>query len=64
MARPRLYEENRVTTAVRLPEALHQRLQEAARQRDVSVNLLVVKAIERHLDQLVPLDQAVLAHGA
>ena len=63
MARPRLYEENRLTTAVRLPEALHQRLQEAALERDVSVNLLVVKAIERYLDQPIPLDQAVLAHG-
>lgn len=52
-----------MTTAVRLPEALHRRLQEAALERDVSVNLLVAKAIERYLDQLIPLDQAVLAHG-
>ena len=64
MARPRLYQENRVTTAVRLPEGLHQRLQEAALERDVSVNLLVMKAIERYLDQLVPLDQVAQAHPA
>ena len=63
MARPRLYEE-RVTTAVRLPEELHRRLQDAADERDVSVNLLVVKAVERYLEQLIPLDQVMVARPA
>jgi predicted HicB family RNase H-like nuclease len=64
MSRPKLYEEKRVTTAVRLPEHLHQRLQETAAERDVSVNYLVGKAIDFYLDQLIPVDQAVIARPA
>lgn len=61
MARPRVYDEKRVTTAVRLPESLHERLRDAAGERDVSVNLLVVKAIDDYLDRLVPADDALRA---
>lgn len=57
MARPRMYEEERVTTAVRLPASLHKRLQEAADDRDVSVNFLVVRALARYVDDLSPVDQ-------
>ena len=57
MARPRIVDEPRVPTAVRLPTSLHDRLCGAARERDVSVNLLVTKAIEAYLDQLPPLDE-------
>ncbi len=39
----------RVSTAVRLPADLHRRLVAQAEQRDVSVNLLVTKALERVL---------------
>lgn len=59
MARPRVYEEPRVTTAVRIPESLHGRLRGAAEERDVSVNLLVVKAIDAYLARLVPADDAL-----
>ena len=52
MARPRVYEENRVTTALRLPESLHDRLRDQADRRDVSVNLLATKAIRDFLEQL------------
>jgi hypothetical protein len=52
MARPRVYEENRVTTALRLPESLHDRLRDQADRRDVSVNLLATKAIRDYLEQL------------
>jgi predicted HicB family RNase H-like nuclease len=46
-----------VPTAVRLPESLHDRLRDAALERDVSVNLLITRAIESYLDQLPPVDQ-------
>jgi hypothetical protein len=52
MARPTVYEEQRVTTAIRLPESLHSQLRETARERDVSVNYLVVRAVERYLGDL------------
>lgn len=52
MARPTVYEEERVATAIRLPESLHGQLREAARERDVSVNYLIIRAIERYLGDL------------
>jgi hypothetical protein len=52
MARPKLYDEDRVTTAVRLPASLHRELQSAADERDVSVNFLVIKALRRYMQQL------------
>lgn len=42
----------RVSTAVRLPETLHARLVEAAEMRDVSVNYLITRAVERFLKEL------------
>ena len=52
MARPRTYEEPRVATAVRLPESIHRRLHAAATDRDVSANLLVIRAVSELLDRL------------
>lgn len=43
--------EKRVATAVRLPEELHAELQEQAEMRDVSVNFLVVRAVQQYLKQ-------------
>jgi predicted HicB family RNase H-like nuclease len=57
MARPKLYEEKRIPTAVRIPESLHRQLQEAAEEREISVNLLIVRAIKKHLEQLPPLEE-------
>jgi predicted HicB family RNase H-like nuclease len=57
MARPKLYEEKRIPTAVRIPESLHRELQSAAEERDVSVNFLILRAIKRHLEQLSPVDE-------
>lgn len=54
MPRPKIYDEPRVTTALRLPESLHDRLRSTAYARDVSVNLLATKAIKEYLDQLQP----------
>lgn len=44
----------RTTTAIRFPDELHERLKEAAEERDLSINFLVVKAVEEFLDRLVP----------
>jgi predicted DNA-binding protein len=63
MGRPKVYGERRAT-AVRLPPALHQRLREAAAERQVSANLLVEQAIAEYLDHLVPVDHLVGAVGA
>jgi len=60
MARPRLYDK-RITTAVRLPEDIHERLRDAADERDVSVNYLITKAVDDYLDRLVPAEEAVRA---
>lgn len=57
MARPKLYEEPRVATAVRLPPELHDRLRSEAMRRQVSANLLVERAISVYLDRLPPFEE-------
>lgn len=54
MVRPRIYDEPRVATAVRLPVSLRDDLRVAARERAVSVNLLVTRAISDYLRRLPP----------
>jgi hypothetical protein len=54
MSRPKVYEEPRVATAIRLPTSLHGELQSAATERDVSVNFLVTRAVSAYLAQLAP----------
>jgi HicB family len=56
MSRPKVYDEPRVATAIRLPTSLHEELQSAATQRDVSVNFLVTRAVSSYLAQLPPVD--------
>lgn len=58
MGRPREYEK-RITTNIRLPPDLHQRLQDAADEREVSVNLLMIHAAEQFLDRLLPIEQVL-----
>jgi predicted HicB family RNase H-like nuclease len=41
-----------VSTAIRLPERLHQALQEHAEMRGVSINWLVTRAVEQFLADL------------
>ena len=60
MPRPRVYDEPRVATAVRLPKQLHERVQREAEERQVSVNYIVVRAIERYLDCMVPVAELQL----
>jgi len=59
VGRPRVHQEKRVTTAIRIPESLHDRLREAALDRDVSVNLLVTRALDDFLARLVPADRVL-----
>lgn len=51
MARPTVHGQ-RVSVGLRLPVKLHKQLTIAAERRDVSINLLATKAIERYLDKL------------
>ena len=59
MGRPRVHDEERVATAVRVPKTLHDRVRAAAQERQVGVNFLVVRALEEYLDRLVPVDELV-----
>lgn len=53
--RPRIHTEPRITTSLRIPEALYQRLKEVASERDTSVSNLIAKAVASYLDGLPPL---------
>ena len=55
--RPREYDEERVTKAVRISQELDLRLKAAARERGVSVNLLMNAALDDYLGRLVPVEQ-------
>jgi predicted HicB family RNase H-like nuclease len=47
----------KTATAIRFPEPVHERLRVAAGERDLSINFLVVKAVEDFLDRLIPADE-------
>jgi predicted HicB family RNase H-like nuclease len=57
MARPTEYEDTRVTKALRIPAELDQQLKSAARERGVSVNVLINAALKDYLHRLLPVDQ-------
>jgi predicted HicB family RNase H-like nuclease len=63
MARPKLYDEERVQTNVRIPKSLHERLAEEAHSREIGVNLLIVNAITEYLDNLPPIPLPRPHHG-
>ena len=50
----------RTTTAVRLPEELHDQLRRAADERGFSVNFMVTKAVEDFIRRLIPADELKL----
>jgi predicted DNA-binding protein len=52
--------DERSATAIRFPRELHERLREAALERDHSINFIVVKAVEHYLDRLIPAEQVKL----
>ena len=49
MGRPRIYDEPRVTTALRLSPSMRDELRRAADDEGVSVNQLVVRAMSEYL---------------
>jgi len=55
--RPREFEENRVTKALRISPEMDTRLKNVAHERGVSVNVLVNIALQDFLDRLLPIDQ-------
>jgi predicted HicB family RNase H-like nuclease len=57
-------QKQRMTTAIRFPEALHEQLKEAAEERDLSINFLVVKAVEDFLERLVPANEFRLTRAS
>jgi predicted DNA-binding protein len=59
MARPTIYAD-RVTTNLRIPKDMHERLHAAAKERGVSVNWLMLHLVEHGLDRLVPVDELVV----
>lgn len=48
--RPKIYSEPRVSTGLRLPKSLHERILAMADERDVSANWLITRAIERYVE--------------
>lgn len=49
--------DGRVNTAVRFSPEVHNRLVEAAEERDLSVNYLINRAVEDFLDRLIPVSE-------
>jgi predicted transcriptional regulator len=54
----------RTTTAIRFPDELHERLKDAAEERDLSINFLVVKAVEEFLERLLPANEFRLTRAS
>ena len=54
----------RTATAIRFPEELHEQLVQAAEERDLSVNYLVVKAVQDFLPRLIPAEELTLTRAS
>lgn len=54
----------RTATAVRFPDDVHDQLVRAAEERDLSVNYLVVKAVQDFLPRLIPADELTLTRAS
>lgn len=50
---------DRITKAVRIDPELNERLKHEARERGVSVNLLIDKALRDYLDRLLPIEEVL-----
>lgn len=53
----------RVTTAIRIPRDLHERLVKEAEDREVSINVMAVKALERYVSRLPDLREVLEPTG-
>ena len=56
IGRPREFEQQRVTKAVRISRDLDQQLKQVARERGVSVNVIMNMALNDYLQRLLPLE--------
>ena len=56
MSRPKRHDP-RQQILLRMDPALHQRLKDAAEDRELSMNWLIVRAVEEFLDHLIPADE-------
>jgi len=63
-ARPAASNSPRTATAIRFPEALHERLRQAAEAYGLPLNFLVVKAMEEFLDNMIPPSEFRLTRGS
>jgi predicted HicB family RNase H-like nuclease len=54
----------RTATAIRFPDELHDQLKAAAEERDLSINYLVVKAVEQFLPRLIPANELTLTRAS
>jgi predicted HicB family RNase H-like nuclease len=59
--RPREYQQDRVTKALRISPELDVRVRQAARERGLSANVLINYAIEDYLKRLRPVDELLQA---
>lgn len=55
LGRPKVYDTERVSTALRIPVDLHGAIKAAADERDVSANWLMVRLLADGMDRLAPL---------
>ncbi len=57
MARPREYPDGRITKALRIPPELDEQLKLSAKERGVSVNVLINAALADYLARLLPVKE-------
>lgn len=57
MARPKKFEQQRVTKAIRISPEVNEALARLAEERQVSVNLLVSWALEQFIEAAKPVDE-------
>jgi predicted HicB family RNase H-like nuclease len=53
----------RTATAIRFPEQIHEQLRVSAEERGLSINYLVVKAVEDFLERLIPANELRLTRS-
>jgi len=63
MGRPKICEEPRVATAIRLPVSVRDELLAAATERDVSVNFMVTRAVVQYLSRLPAIDSQLTSRS-
>ena len=59
--RPREFDEERVTKAIRISPELNTRLRAVAKERGVSVNVVINVALVDYLERLIPLEDLLRA---